>query len=175
MVSQRSSRKWILTGALVALLLGVPLYVCGQGPEGQRAAIAARYPDVSFVTTERLAGWLDGGEEVVLLDARTPAEHRVSHLRGARRIDPDDPDLDALDAPRDARVVVYCSVGWRSGGIADRLQDAGWREVYNLEGGIFAWANEGRPVYRDGRRVREVHPYDDTWGRMLDESLHARE
>jgi hypothetical protein len=29
---------------------------------------------------------------------------------------------------------------------------------------IIRWANEGRPVYRDGRAVAEVHPYDDQWG-----------
>jgi rhodanese-related sulfurtransferase len=109
----------------------------------------------------------------VLLDARQPSEYRVSHLRGARRIDPDHPDIEGLSVPRDARVVVYCAVGWRSGDVASRLQEAGYRQVYNLEGGIFGWANRGRPVYRDGERVRRVHPYDETWGRLLDRELHA--
>ena len=32
---------------------------------------------------------------------------------------------------------------------------------------IFEWANEGRPVVRDGREVEAVHPYDAVWGRLL--------
>ena len=47
----------------------------------------------------------------------------------------------------------------------------GYTEVYNLEGSIFAWANEGRPVYRGKERVQVVHPYDKIWGRLLKKSL----
>lgn len=142
-----------------------------QAPESLRAAIAVRYPEVRWVRTGTLFRWLERDRQIVLLDARTAEEHAVSHLRGARRIDPDAPDVASV--PRDARVVVYCSVGWRSGGVAERLREAGHRDVYNLEGGIFAWANEGRPVFRGDRRVRRVHPYDAIWGRMLRAELRA--
>jgi rhodanese-related sulfurtransferase len=170
------SRKWGVIGAVLALLLGVPVLACGQSLEQMRTVVSLRYPEVRWVTPRQLAAWMrsDEARPTLLLDARQPDEYRVSHLRGARRIDPDEPEIEGLSAPRDARVVVYCAVGWRSGDIASRLQDAGYREVYNLEGGIFAWANQGRPVYRDGERVREVHPYDETWGRLLDRRLHAR-
>ena len=43
----------------------------------------------------------------------------------------------------------------------------------NLEGSIFRWAGEGRPVYRDGVRVEQVHPYDDRWGALLPRTLWA--
>ncbi len=110
---------------------------------------------------------------LVVLDARQAAEHRVSHLAGARRVDPDRPDVGRLAIPAGAPVVVYCSVGWRSASVADVLARAGHAHVFNLEGGIFAWANEGRAVVRDGRSVRAVHPYDATWGRLLRRDLHA--
>ncbi len=45
--------------------------------------------------------------------------------------------------------------------------------MQNLKGSIFQWANEGRPVVRDGEPVREVHPYDAVWGRLLDRDLRA--
>ena len=172
---KRKGRAWkkaTLVGAAFALLLGAPLLVCGQRPASLRPAIEARYPDVPWVEADALAGWMRSGE-VHLLDARQPEEYRVSHLRGATRIDPDAPDLAALDVPRDARVVVYCSVGWRSGGVADRMRRAGWTDVHNLAGGIFGWANADRPVYRGERRARAVHPYDATWGRMLRAELRA--
>ena len=65
-------------------------------------------------------------------------------------------------------------MGYRSALIASRLGHAGYRNVRNLEGGIFAWANRGLPVVRGDRVVHDVHPYDDTWGRMLRAELRSR-
>jgi hypothetical protein len=45
--------------------------------------------------------------------------------------------------------------------------------VYNLDGSIFQWANEGRPLYSGTNRVASVHPYDREWGRFLKKELHA--
>ena len=57
--------------------------------------------------------------------------------------------------------------------MAEALARAGYRRVYNLEGGIFEWANRGHPVYDvRGNRTRGVHPYDRIWGRMLNRRLH---
>ncbi len=105
----------------------------------------------------------------MLLDARTEAEYAVSHLRGARRIDPAHPALDPLSGvPKTAAIVVYCSVGYRSASVADWLMAQGFGNVRNLEGSLFRWANEGRPVYQGERRVTRVHPYDRTWGLLLE-------
>jgi rhodanese-related sulfurtransferase len=108
----------------------------------------------------------------VLLDARTQSEFDISHLAGASRVDPDSDELDPAPVLGETLVVVYCSVGYRSAAVARRLDAAGFRHVYNLEGGIFQWANEGRAVYRGGKRVEEVHPYNRAWGRLLDAGLH---
>ena len=88
-------------------------------------------------------------EKPILLDVRTEAEFAVSHLEGARRIDPDNPDLSSLDLSPKSTVVVYCSVGYRSAGIVGQLRQAGIARVYNLTGGIFQWANEGRPSFAE--------------------------
>ena len=50
---------------------------------------------------------------------------------------------------------------------------AGFEHVYNLEGGIFQWANEGRALYRAGEPAEKVHPYNRTWGRLLDAHRHS--
>jgi rhodanese-related sulfurtransferase len=139
--------------------------------------IASDFPDVATVSTDSLAERLsdDSAPRPVLLDARSPEEYAVSHLPGAHRVDPAadaHPSLDTLAA--DTPLVVYCSVGYRSAGVAQALRDQGFTNVANLKGSIFRWANEGRPVYRDDdRRVAAVHPYDATWGRLLADSLHA--
>jgi len=62
---------------------------------------------------------------------------------------------------------VYCSVGYRSSKFAERLQAAGLIEVMNLEGSIFAWANEDRPLQKDGQPVAQVHPYSRKYAQML--------
>lgn len=155
---------------LVSIVLSLPATVSAQvGPSSLRSGIELRYPQVAWVTVDELRAF----DDVVLLDARMLEEFAVSHLEGASRIDPDHPNLRALRVPRDARVVVYCSVGWRSAAIADRLRRAGYARVYNLDGGIFEWANRGLPVVRGGERVLAVHPFDATWGRLLRRELHA--
>jgi rhodanese-related sulfurtransferase len=163
--------------ALLAALGASPLTARAADPASLRGAISLRFPGVAWVSTAELASWLARREgeaqRPVLLDARSAAEYEVSHLGGARRVDPGADAPLPTDLPEDAPVVVYCSVGYRSAALAHRLQAKGLRRVYNLEGGIFQWANEGRPVYREGEPVREVHPYGRLWGRFLDEDLRA--
>lgn len=132
------------------------------------ATIRARFPQVRQLPSESLALWLDGAESApLLLDVRAREEFEVSHLPGARWVPSE--SLFVRPPEDSARtIVVYCSVGVRSSAYAQRLLEAGVPNVYNLEGSIFAWANEGRPVYRRERRVERVHPYDDDWGNLLD-------
>lgn len=137
--------------------------------------IRLQFPDVSRVTTGQLAAWLDDPERLppLLLDVRTTQEFAVSHLPGAIPVPPDAGADDLHESvSKDRPIVVYCSVGYRSSVMARRLLEAGFEDVANLEGSIFEWANEGRPVVRDGELVEEVHPYDDRWGRLLARRLH---
>jgi rhodanese-related sulfurtransferase len=144
-------------------------------PSSLRRLISMRFPGLDWLGTADLAEWLanESAPAPTLLDAREEAEYVVSHIEGAVRIDPDAKGTDLPTLESDAPVVVYCSVGYRSGAIARRLEKSGHTRVFNLTGGIFAWANEGRPVYRGQERVEEVHPFDSTWSRYLDPALRA--
>lgn len=132
------------------------------------AKIRHDFPDVKRITTTELAAWLEnlGRPAPLLLDVRTQAEYDVSHLQNADHVEPDAP-ASAVPQPKDRPIVTYCSVGYRSGAFAEKLHAAGFSNVVNLEGSIFAWANEGRPVFRGGARVEKVHPYNRTWGLLL--------
>ena len=140
--------------------------------------IRARFPTVARVSTDTLQSWLDESpqrENLLLFDVREPEEYAVSHLQGARPAPSKDEALKALQGtPSDQRIVLYCSVGYRSSELAQFLMKKGYTEVYNLEGSIFAWANEGRPVYRGNERVKVVHPYDRIWGSLLKKSLRKQ-
>ena len=58
---------------------------------------------------------------------------------------------------------------------SERNSAQGVTTAVNLEGSIFAWANEGLPVYRGETEVDEVHPFDDSWGTLLDGGYWAFE
>lgn len=129
-----------------------------------------RFPDVSNLSPAALAAWLNATErpQPQIVDARSEAEFAVSHLAGARRIDAKSTASDALSAMEPGRpIVIYCSAGYRGATLARRLLRAGRREVWNLEGGIFAWANAGLPIERDGQNAQEVHPYLRVFSRLL--------
>ena len=139
--------------------------------------IRSSYPEVRQISVDSLAAWLNDPRRPapVLLDVREPEEYAVSHLRGAIRVDPDTDDLSVLaGVDRDTPIVTYCSVGYRSSALAEKLMRAGFTNVANLEGSIFAWANRGHPVYDDGHRAEYVHPYDAIWGKLLDPALRYR-
>jgi rhodanese-related sulfurtransferase len=107
-------------------------------------------------------------KQVLLLDTRTPAEFSVSHLKGARFVDFDSYEqTDFAGVSRQQTVVVYCSVGYRSERVGERLKALGFRDVRNLYGGIFQWVNEGLPVYNAAGPTRQIHPYSALWSGWL--------
>ena len=111
-----------------------------------------------------LAGLRREHPGTIVLDTRAAAEYRVSHLEGARFIDYDAFSPAAVqDLPRTQPVVVYCSVGYRSERIGEKLKALGFRDVRNLYGGIFQWINEAYPVVDEHGRTSRVHPYSALW------------
>jgi rhodanese-related sulfurtransferase len=141
-----------------------------------RKSLRAKFANIEWISTSELADWLadKGRPAPVLLDVRTPAEWNVSHLPGARRVDPSASAATVgAGLPKDSPIVTYCAVGYRSGETATRLRAAGFTHVHNLEGSIFQWANEHRPLVRGEDAVSQVHPYNALWGRLLNADVRA--
>lgn len=155
----------------LSLLAAGALVLLTFEPQWLTPMIAWRHPGVRWISRGALAARLASSEPPILLDARAEEEVAVSTIRGARRIDPRAPRVE--EVPRDRDVVVYCSIGVRSAHVAERLAHAGHARVWNLEGGIFGWANEGRPLWRGDARASTVHPYDALWGLLLRADLRA--
>jgi rhodanese-related sulfurtransferase len=169
---------------LFALLGIVVLAAAGWGifhvrqPSSMQAMkeeVRRKFPGVPQLSTKELAEWLVDSKRSppLLLDVRTEAEFGVSHLKGAQRVSTD--DVAALEIPKDRPVVVYCSVGYRSSSFAAQLQQRDKNaKVYNLEGSMFQWANEHRPIYKGETEAHEVHPYNEKWGQLLESGLRAK-
>jgi rhodanese-related sulfurtransferase len=141
-----------------------------------KRSLRNKFGDEYWITARQLADWLDNKERPapVLLDVRTEAEWNVSHLPGARRVEPDaTAEAAAGDVGRDAPIVTSCAVGYRSGEMAHRLRKAGYTHVQNLEGSIFEWANEHRPLVRNEGPARRVHSYNAIWSHLLSDDVRA--
>ena len=88
--------------------------------------------------------------DLFLLDVRTPGEYQQARLDGARLIPIDQFVKRLAEVPKDRPVLVYCAVGSRSAQVVNYLARQGYPEIYNLSGGIYAWAQKGLPVLQGG-------------------------
>ena len=88
---------------------------------------------------------------VVTLDVRTPGEFTEGYIEGARLIDFQggnfENEIATLD--KNATYAVYCRSGNRSGQAVKVMKDAGFSNVFNMNGGVIEWANAGLPLVRN--------------------------
>ena len=108
----------------------------------------------------------------ILLDARENKEFEVSHIKNAICVGYDKfklkETLAKLPANKNAKIVVYCSLGIRSETIAHKLIEAGYTNVYNLYGGIFEWKNNNFKVIDTlGNNTEKVHTFNKDWSKWL--------
>lgn len=116
-------------------------------------------------------------KNALFLDARELNEFQVSHINKARHVGYDKFDLTSLkDVDKNQQIVVYCSVGYRSEKIAEKLVQAGYTNVQNLYGGFFEWVNESLPVVNNqGKQTDRVHAYSKSWGIWLNKGTKVYE
>jgi len=107
---------------------------------------------------------------ILLLDAREKREYEVSHIQHAVWVGYDDFNMSRVkNIGKETKIIVYCSVGYRSEKIAEKMKQAGYMHVSNLYGGIFEWKNQKQPVYHATAKTNQVHAYSKTWGVWLNE------
>ena len=114
-------------------------------------------PNPAPLTPAQLAANLQRGETPVLLDVRTPLEHREIHLSGSRLVPLAelDPAAVAREHGSASACVVVCRSGKRAEQAAAKLAAAGMTNLHILEGGMLAWAEAGLPANR-GQKVMSL-------------------
>ena len=157
---------------LVSLSIGA----LAQNPEGfDKMAKKMADKTVPIIKSAQVVKLQAKGKKIVFLDAREIAEYKVSHIKEAIHVGYDDFDLKTVkDISKNTTIVIYCSVGYRSGKIGKKLREAGFTSVFNLWGGLFDWANNGNEVYKNGKKVTTVHPYNKNWGKWLKPELRSK-
>jgi rhodanese-related sulfurtransferase len=122
--------------SLVLLLILLPVYA--------NAAVARN------LSSQEAYAMVGQRGDLFLLDVRTPGEYQQARLDGARLIPIDQFAKRLAEVPKDRPVLVYCAVGSRSAQVVNYLARQGYPEIYNLSGGIYAWAQKGLPVLQGG-------------------------
>lgn len=103
-----------------------------------------------------------------VVDTREKEEFEVSHLKNATWVGYDTFALENVaNLDKNQPVLVYCTVGARSQEIGKKLSEAGFKQVYNLYGGLIEWANEEKPIYHGDTLTTKVHTYSRPWGIWL--------
>ncbi|HQW68970.1 MAG TPA: thioredoxin domain-containing protein, partial [Flavobacterium sp.] len=96
---------------------------------------------IETIDGKRYSDKLSNTKNPQLLDVRTPEEYAVEHLENASNVNWNGDDfvskVEKLD--KSQPVFVYCKVGGRSSQAADKLAELGFKEIYNLDGGIMKW------------------------------------
>ena len=106
---------------------------------------------------------------IILLDTRERAEYDMSHIPDAIWVGYDDFSKERIQhLSKETPIVTYCSVGYRSERIGEKLQKLGFQKVYNLKGSIFQWVNEERTIVdKNGEPTNKVHGFNKTWSKWV--------
>jgi rhodanese-related sulfurtransferase len=93
-------------------------------------------------------------DEIIVIDAREPAEFAKGHIEGARQISlvrlKD--KLPELEPHKNHPVLVYCQQGTHSKEACKQLAAAGFSQVYYLEGGILTWQDQKLPLVKKSKK-----------------------
>ncbi len=126
--------------------------VCGKNPTitqlidyeefcGIRGQEEPAGNDVPTISVEELKKKLDAKADIFILDVREPHEYQICNLQGYLIPVGDLPKrVNELDSSRE--IIAHCKMGGRSAKAVNFLRRSGFKKVYNLTGGITAWAEK---------------------------------
>src|ERR1700757_1650146 len=121
--------------------------VCGENPtilapiDYDQFCGARDDANVPGISVQELKGKMDAGEAFELIDVREPFEFEIARIDGAKLIPLGEIAGRANELQREQPIVVHCHSGRRSAQAVRLLQQRGFTNVYNLEGGIDAWSD----------------------------------
>jgi rhodanese-related sulfurtransferase len=169
----RTDQKFLFFGVMVlftiltaSFFIYAP-YISAASPNDTKkhqrvAAMYADYrddfPGIEEIDAEAAIALLSD-PDVVFVDVRKPKEQAVSMIPGAIT---DTQFMDQLDHYRGKRVIVYCTISYRSGRLAAKLKSKSI-PVTNLKEGLLGWVHAGGPLVQDNQPVQTLHVYGRKW------------
>lgn len=103
--------------------------------------------NIGNITTGDAYALIQNSSSLAIIDVRTPQEYQSGHLDGAINLDYYSDgflnNLTSLD--KNSTYLIYCRRGIRGGSALEMMRGLGFKEVYNIAGGLTKWSQEGRP------------------------------
>ena len=115
------------------------------GPVAEEDDWFAAPQGVPVISVRELKAKMDRGEPFTLIDVREPYEYEMARIEGARLIPLGELETRMEELPRGGALILQCHSGGRSEHATRVLQEAGFENAVNLEGGIDAWSVEVDP------------------------------
>ncbi len=154
----------VWTTAVILIWIAMP--ACSQPTDPEKKEIvyrmysgyAAKFPTVGDISPKSAMASVKT-KKIVFVDVRETRETDVSMLPGAIT------ENDFLKDPgtyKDHTVITYCTIGYRSGKLSEKLSKQGITS-YNLMGGILAWVLEGGKVFDANGETNRIHVYGRKW------------
>ncbi len=118
---------------------------------------------------------IQAASEIQLFDVRTPGEYSGGHLKNAVNININSGDFAARVGEFDKTkpVYVYCLSGGRSSAAADRLAEMGFREVYNMDGGMMSWERAGKAVAGANEAANTAGMSEEAFGKLVSTNTYV--
>jgi molybdopterin/thiamine biosynthesis adenylyltransferase/rhodanese-related sulfurtransferase len=122
--------------------------VCGEKPtifspiDYEQFCGARNEDEIPTMSAHELKQKIDAREPFELIDVREAFEYEIARIDGAKLIPLGEIAERADELPRERPIVVHCHSGQRSAEAVRLLQQRGFANVYNLEGGIDAWSDQ---------------------------------
>lgn len=137
-------------------------------PDYSKMLVGLMNFNVPLISVENLHTKIN---KVHIFDTRSKVEYELSHLPNALYLGFEDFNKTLLaDIPKNAELVLYCSVGYRSEQIGEKLIQLGFFNTYNLYGGIFEWVNQGLPLANTTEKsIHCIHTYNQAWSKWVDD------
>lgn len=137
----------------ILFLIIIVALISGCGQQATPAPATSANSEIDLATLPALldpatVNQLRDRADVLLIDVREQAEYNEGHIPGITLIPMGEIPGRLAEIPKDKTVVVTCRSGNRSSQVASYLQQQGFTNIHDLQGGIVAWQQAGLPVER---------------------------
>lgn len=137
--------KWNFSFILVILMGGLVSSACQSNNSKNSDQISG---DILAKDAFQMIQDNLNNESLIILDTRTPDEYNRGHLQNSLFIDFSSPsfklEIEKLD--KNKKYLIYCHSGGRSKTTLNMMKKLGFKEAYNMIGGIVAWSKSGYPL-----------------------------
>ncbi len=157
-----NSLKTKLFLSFAMFFLAFPLLGSGKNTDkrikSKKQVVMEGMRDVPQISVEKLKAKMDGKKKFVLIDVRTERERNAGYISGSVWLPKGVLEFRVQSVCKDAdtEIVVYCRKGGRSMLGVKALKQLGYKNVYNLEGGINAWGEKGYSLYNWHGEIKVV-------------------